>query len=136
MELNAETLQAALEKGDVQACLALFAGKSEKERQAVANLAAIWLKRQAKEMFLDTGPGTLSRNTKLDAAEVAALASCSFSELKKFGWRGVPLEENAYEVMLDRRPPWVEQWATMVLEINPRHFSLVRRLVREGLCPR
>jgi hypothetical protein len=136
MDLNAETLQAVLDKGDVNDCLALFAGRSEKERQAVANLAATLISKQAKEIMLQTGPGTFSRNPKFDMARVAALACCSLAQLKKIGWRGIPEDETAYQVLADRRPDWLEEWSKMALEIQPRNFSLVRRLVREELCSR
>src|SRR5262249_35916766 len=48
----------------------------------------------------------------------------------------IPEFELAYEVLAARRPSWLGDWAKMALEINPRCWPLVRRLVREGFCQR
>src|SRR5262249_14289632 len=35
-----------------------------------------------------------------------------------------------------RKPKWLEQWCKWVLGVNQQSWSVVRRLVREGLCER
>jgi hypothetical protein len=129
MAPTAEQLQAALEAGDAQACLALFAGATERERQTVADVAF----RRAKQNLPD------------EATRVAALAACSFTQLNKLGWRAITLphvgfsfgqQQFAYQALVERRPSWLADWARMILEISPRYAPVVRRLVREGLCNR
>ncbi len=134
MALTAESLEVVLASGDEKACLALFAGATELERQAVAALACRWLKEQFAEPWVQTGPGTSIRNPRLTVAEAAVLASCSLGQLKKLGWRAIPSAELACQVLASRRPSWLADWARMVLEIHPRYMPIVRHLVREGLC--
>jgi Family of unknown function (DUF6493) len=136
MSLTVEKLEAALRDGNEKAVIALFKEASEPERQAVAALALKWHKRQAAQPFYQSGPGSFTRNPLLTAAEAAVLASASFSELKKLGWRGLPVHDLAFQVLAARRPSWAGDWALMLLEFNPRNLALVRRLMREGLCHR
>jgi hypothetical protein len=136
MKLTPESLDDVLQKGDEQACLALFEQATEKERQTVADVAARRLREASAQMFIETRPGTFERNSLLNAAEIAVLASCSLSQLKKFGWRAIPEPEATYRVFSTRRPAWIDDWVTFALETTPRHFPLVRRLMRDGLCRR
>jgi hypothetical protein len=114
----------------------LFKGATEKDRRVAARVVVDWLKVQSKSTLIHRGNGLYTRNELLDAAEIAALAACSLAELKHLGHRAIPDDEIAYAVLEDRRPPWIEDWAKMVLEINPRHWPVVRRLVHEGICRR
>jgi hypothetical protein len=136
MGLTAEKLTAILQQGDEQACLAFFSGATEAQRQTVAELAGRWFKEQCAQMFIETGPGRFSRNPLLTSAAVAVLATGSFSQLKKLGWRAIPEEGLAYQILADRCPSWLDDWARLVLEAQPRFWPTVRRLVREGLCAR
>jgi hypothetical protein len=122
MALTVEKLEAIRHtpNADAKACLALFAGASEDERQTVAEYAMRWAK----------------ANPFDNLAASAALAACSLGQLKKLGWRHVPGDEDAYAVLAARRPPWLAEWAQWILEATPRYFPAVRRLVCEGLCPR
>lgn len=127
-------LEEALNQGDAKACAVLFTGATEKDRQALAEFAYRRRTELSANSYLETTPGTFTRNQLLDAAEVAVLATCSFSQLKKLGVRAVPEEKIAHQVLADRRPAWLSDWARMLLEDNPRYFRLIRMLEREDLC--
>src|SRR5437870_5462150 len=99
MPLTAEKLQVVLQEGDEKACLTLFTGATERERQAVAELASRWLQEQWAGRVVQTGPGKFSLNRLLPAAQVAVLAACSLSQLKKHGWHAIPTDELAYPVL-------------------------------------
>jgi hypothetical protein len=72
----------------------------------------------------------------IHAAQVAALACAPFGELKKLRLRGLAGGESAYAVLAARRPPWINEWADFACETSTGFWSLVRRLVREGVCER
>src|SRR5437763_9311673 len=108
MGLTAATLKAVLESSDASACLALFKGATDQERQAVAEFAFGWARAHPHEF----------------PAGIAALAACSLSQIKKLGWRAFPTQEHAYAILADRRPAWIDDWARLVLETSPR-WSLV-----------
>jgi hypothetical protein len=128
-----DELKAILDKGDAKACLKLLENTSEKERQAVAKSAFEWFKKIDKEGMVQVGPGQWSRHPLLDSAEIALCGCASISQLKECRhW--IPSE--AYEIMSARRPPWINEWAELILQWSPANHSLVRRLVRDGLCRR
>src|SRR5207253_3164577 len=120
--------------GDTQACLRFFAQLSEKERQGYAGHVRSWFKSLAKNWLLETGPGAFARNPLMEAAEVAVQASCSWSDLKKLGWRALAADELQFEIFTARRPDWLDDWAKWLCEANPHRWPLVRRLVHQGLC--
>jgi hypothetical protein len=136
MPLTPESLEAVLHQGDDTACLQLCLKASEAERKAVASLAAQWAAAQAKQPVVETGPGRFASNPLLSAAQVAALACCSIGQLKKLGWRSMPDEEQAYAILTDRRPAWIDDWVESIALETPWRWGFVRRLVREGLCQR
>jgi hypothetical protein len=79
------------------------------------------------------------------AAQVAVLATATLAELKKHGQRCFPPIDDAVAVLSTRRPPWVGDWAEEILswratehlfDDTADRWRYVRRLVREGLCPR
>jgi hypothetical protein len=135
MALTVETLEAVLQKGDEQACVALFGDATEEERARVAECAVQCLKRES-DVFLQTSPGGFSRNPRNTVATIAVLASCSFSQIKKLGRHAIPLAEHINPVFAARRPSWLRDWAAMILEKFPQLWSSIRPLVRDGLCQR
>src|SRR5262249_28305727 len=78
--------------------------------------------------------GTIVRNALLTTAEVAVLSACSLAQLRKLGWRGIPTYDLAYQVLADRRPPWIDDWADLALTAHARFRDVVSQLVRDGLC--
>jgi len=131
-KLSADALQEVIQAGDVEGCLALFEGSTASERRPFAKIARAPLDRYWKL-------GWDERREKdkgiLQAAAVAVLATATLGELKKLGWQGVPDAEHAFALISALKPEWTSSWAELILEDNPRHWPLVRRLVRADLCP-
>lgn len=152
--MTPEAVEAAIDAGDVDGCVALFADATEAQRAAVAKRAAARLRaltarpprRLPPELEGASLEKVLHRFAPPDpelvsAAQVAVLASASFRMLKRFGAQALPDPEPAYAVLAARRPPWIREWAGLALDqqdrrIGRRLWTAVRRLVREGLCAR
>ncbi len=66
------------------------------------------------------------------------MAACSFSDIKRLGWHARPTDDQIVRVLADRRPKWIGQWVEWLLEDEWYWYRwpLVRRLVREGICPK
>lgn len=124
MAMNLDELQKILDRDDANACLAFFNGCPETERRKCANLSAEFLKKEE-------GGRT---------AAIATTSACSFSELKKLGWRTWPRMEDAVEVMSDRKPKWLPEWIDWQLNDEiywaPHVWGRVHAIVREGLAPK
>ena len=109
--------------GNVAKVVAFFAGMAEADRRKHAPQALEILRAFRTEDMFD---GNVA------CARVAAVASASPSELKKLGWRMVYLkDEDAYEVLRDRRPKPFSGYLEWLLERG--EWRLVRRIVRERL---
>ena len=133
--MSEEKLAKLLEKGDETKVAAFFQGMPEKERRSLASQCSKWLKEIRKNEWIESPPGTFRGNPLLPAAKVAFFATATFSEIKKAPLHLVPGSEFACEILLDRRPGWVEKWALVLLE-DTRYWHrwwLVRRLVLAGL---
>jgi hypothetical protein len=138
-----DDLDRALDEGDAPACAAFFANATEKERASVAKQVVGRLKKLTGGVtgrLIDRrGLAFLQMGVQfrhVHAAQVAALACAPFGELKKLRLRGLAGGESAYAALVDRRPPWINEWADFVCDISTGYWSLVRRLVREGVCER
>ncbi|HYG34619.1 MAG TPA: DUF6493 family protein, partial [Clostridia bacterium] len=74
----------------------------------------------------------------MPAAQAAALASASLSEIKSLGWHRYVPPEAAVAILADRRPSWVDEYAELLCEGELRAFGgnwkQTRALVRAGLC--
>src|SRR5207248_3613101 len=69
-------------------------------------------------------------------ARLALLGVGSLAELKKLSpWSFPDGEKTAAEVLANRRPAWLADWAEFELPRNFRVWSTVRALVRSGAIP-
>src|SRR5262249_53402486 len=146
MPIDKEKLDQTLQEGDVEACTALFEGASEAERKKVAKQAI----ERLRKVTSDIHPRLMSRlplmedrrtesflqfSTKqIHAAQVAVLASASFSQLKGVRRRMAPPPDAAEKVLCERRPPWLQEWVELICDEGTQHWPSIRRLVRLGLC--
>jgi Family of unknown function (DUF6493) len=132
---KSEELKAILEAGDVDACLALFRGLPEKERRVLAPQCLAWHREIRKNDFIETAPNTWQGNPLGPAAHVAVFCTGTLSELVKIPRWVLPRGDRAFDILADRRPPWLEPWTRHLLDGNRywQDWRLVRRLVREGL---
>ena len=152
MALDPEKLEAILKDGDVPACLAFFRGASEADRKKVAKIALARLRalradssatmiRLLARSGIDPSMSGLAGSSEsladsYRAARVAVLASASLSQLKSLGIDGVP-PDLADTILADRRPPWLDELAERLCDLELRigsYWTTVRRLVREGFC--
>ncbi len=128
-------LKAILEAGDVEACLSYFERATEKERKAVAAESLEWYAKQHATFMIADGPNRWQENPLLAAANAAAHASCSLSQLKKRGLN-FRISEVDFRVFQARKPDWLTEYASWSVERVPQVWQAVRRLQREGLCDR
>lgn len=133
--VTADKLLKVLETGNEKACLKFFERATEEERKAVSATAIAFLKEVSKNMFIESRPGTFRRNERMPVAQLALLASASFSEITAAKWRGIPTsDEDAFQVLKARRPKWLPDYALWLLKENAGHWPIVRQMVRKGLC--
>jgi Family of unknown function (DUF6493) len=156
MALDPEKLDAIIKAGDVAACIAFFRGASEAERKKVAKVAQDHMRELTKRTSVPArllgalartpiGPSmtSLTHSYKIspdafEVVEVAVLASGSLSQWKSLGLEWIP-PELVYNILNDRRPPWLNQLVDVLLEPRPpfrvtSYWSQVRRMIRDGLC--
>jgi hypothetical protein len=146
-----DELERILDEGNASGCIVFFANATEKQRKSLAKMAVGRLRSltdtpmaqvlRRSERFGDILANRLTEllgipTHQLVAAQVAVLASASIAELKRLRLRAVPPPQEAYEVLVSRRPPWLDDWAEFVCEISVECWPAVRRLVREGICRR
>jgi hypothetical protein len=136
----ANTLEKLVCEGDSQGCVDLFAEMPEEERRTLAPLAAKLAKASWEALEADPGRFTAKVNSTLqevsDCAARAVWATASPSEMKKLGWRARPGrdKDDCRRIMEVRRPAWLADWCAWLLDEWPFCWTLVRQLVKQGLC--
>ena len=84
--MNLDNLKTLIDAGDHDGVVTFFANASEAERTGVAGYVLERLKeQQSNNRIIEIKPGTFAYNSKLRAAELAAIAACSLSQLKHLG---------------------------------------------------
>lgn len=78
----------------------------------------------------------VSRELLNKTLTLAILGTASLTELKKFKVIGHYDKELAVELLRNRQPDWLENWAEWFLQEVPLRWTFVRRLEREGLITR
>ena len=133
-----EELRPILEAGNVDECQAFFRGMPEKERRSLASQCAEWHRKIRKNDFIETQPGTWQGNPLGPAVHLAFFCTATFAELVKVPRWILPRGDRAFEVLADRRPPWLEDYAQHLLDGSRywQDWRLVRRLVLAELIPR
>ena len=155
--MTRQEIEALIDAGDIEACIAAFRGMPEAERAKLGSAAVARMRAVGKGVsaqlgpLLDAGPileesGALKqllRHNKFDgprlasyrAARVAVLATASFNQWKGVRAHSLPANDVAFQILTDRRPPWLADLLGALCDdedpFNDR-WSLVRRLVREG----
>ncbi|BDI34291.1 hypothetical protein CCAX7_63420 [Capsulimonas corticalis] len=132
-------LENAIASGDTANIIQLLSKWSESERRSAAPSAIQALQRERQNAFQalhavieNERPAWNQRDCHTSAA-LAVLGTASLSEIQKlnfFLW-----EDSAYDIMAARRPEWLAAWCEWTLLRNASDWAVVRRLVREGICP-
>ena len=150
--MTREELEALIDGGNIEACVAAFEGMPEASRLKLGSAAVARLRALGKGIpgrmasFTDTNPdprimAMLSMDPPLPAryrtARAAVLATASFSQWKIVRAHGLPSNEMALRIFLGRRPPWLGEMVELICEMEdeilPR-WPLIRGMVQEGLC--
>ncbi len=137
--MSQEQLESILAKGNAKACVKFFAKLSEKQRQAMAKAVQGLAVPIIDEPYIAQPKmdGSYKPNPRLPAAEVAALAVCSLAQLKKIWrhrWQHFPDDDVVFAVFSLRKPAWLDEWAAWACERDIKHWRIIRRLIRAGLC--
>jgi len=121
--VNEQKLTEILEAGDEQACVKFFKGMSEQRRRELAPLCLKWFRKIKGTAF--------SGNPVMSVAVTAAFATATLSEVRKLGWRARLNDTLVYDVLRDRRPRWIDEWVTTLMDDDQYwgRWKLVRRLV-------
>ena len=132
---TADELRTTLEAGDAEAIKAFFRGMPEDSRRSYGPQCLAWHKEVRKNDLIEVAPGSFTGNPLAPAANAALFCTGTYSELAKTPLWALPRGAAAFEILADRRPPWLEKWASHLLERERywQDWRIVRRLVREGL---
>jgi hypothetical protein len=128
--MSAERLAAILQKGDQKACVKFFRDMPEKDRRQFAAQALVMYKKENR--IVEIGKGSFGFSDAFDAAQVAVYAACSLAEIRKI--HAFLSDDELDDVLLNRRPIWLSDWAAWFCEELPMRWAYLRRLIRDGLC--
>jgi hypothetical protein len=145
-------LEALIDGGSIEACVAALEGMPESDRSKLGSAAVARLRSLGKGIprgmtrFIDANldPQVLAlgaigpfRAESYRVARAAVLATASISQWKGVRHHGLPSNELTIRILRDRRPTWIDELVEFVCEgeddFNPR-WALIRGLVRDGLC--
>ena len=112
----------------------LFQDAEESQRRALAPFVLALYRKWDKAAYRESVDG-LAWDQLSVGLPYALLATASLTELKavRCWYHG---REQALMILKNRRPPWLSEWATDMLERNPHSWSLVRLLCHHGLIAR
>jgi hypothetical protein len=146
-------LEALIDGGDLEACIAAFDGMPEAERNKLGAAAVARLRELTKGIHPRLAPlldGEVahfairqivmdhSRSARFRAARAAVLATASFSQWQSVKSRGLPSNEQVFRILSNRRPPWLGELVEQICDAEEHHLTsrwpLIRQLVREGYC--
>jgi hypothetical protein len=117
-----EQLSRLIQAGDPQACAAFFAPLDEKARRELRAAAAALEERASRAYYADSNDEDKQRRHR--CARLAVIATATWGHLRRAGlWPHHlgHLEEHlsrlpSFQVLRDRRPPWLPRWAAFVCE--------------------
>lgn len=128
MTLNRQALQDLIARGAAAEVLAFFQNASEADRRSLAAFSeqqvnALW---KVDDRIA----------SQLAAAQLAVFATCSFSSIKALGWKIQAGDSQSMQVLADRRPGWLPEYAEHILASQPIQWITVRKLMKAGLIER
>ena len=145
--ITREQLEQHLSKSNNQdACVRLFADATEVNRRALAPVALAWY-RTAYSAWMDRTrkpevvlPTTVHAGFLIKGITAAVLATATWNEMRKLpDWNSIDTTidpDVVFDVLSVRKPDWIDEWAEAYVTQNPRHWNVVRRLVRAGIASR
>ena len=131
MTLNRQDLQDLIERGATAEVILFFQNATEADRRSLAAFSE-----QRVNALWRVDDSTTSMTSQLAAAQLAALATCSFSSIKALGWKLHVGDPHSLQVLADRRPTWLPEYAEHILAGRPIQWITVRKLMKAGLIER
>ena len=130
MSLDAEKLKKLLtQQTAAKKVVAFFKGTTEAQRKSVAGICI-----QAQKDEFRRIRGTWEFSKIMDVITLSLYCTSTFKQADK-GWQTQVSGELVYEVLLDRKPEWIDEWAQKCCDqLRIRNFAEVFRLAREGHC--
>jgi hypothetical protein len=143
MKLDPEILQQILFKGDARACVSFFTGATELQRAALAPMV-VKMHKLCRQAYAASShykpkpwPNELPKDLDLDGfgtavrhAMLAAVSQNQWQESKGY----LDHLEWEFEVLTDRRPPWLQRWVEEAFDRQQFSWNLLHRLVSAGVC--
>ncbi|MBS0204847.1 MAG: hypothetical protein JSS49_18220 [Planctomycetes bacterium] len=134
MPRESQELEALIKRGASPKVIEFFQGATDAERRSLASMSEKLIKALTKDQ--DVAKSAVPPAQQKDAARLAALATCSLSTLISLDWR-VPLGDAAsIQVLSDRRPDWLQEFAERLLEREPFYWTVARQMMKAGLVAR
>jgi len=144
-------LEALIDGGDVEACIAAFQGMPEADRNKLGAASVARLRALAQGIPAQLAPFLHGEAVQLlplmsmdrprlasyRTARAAVLATASFSQWKRVKSRGLPTDDQIFRILSDRRPEWLGEFVEHICDEDERlgsRWPLIRRLVRDGYC--
>ncbi len=124
-----------LKNGTEKKVVKFFQGASEADRKTIAGFCAKNFKKRVKEDRENWDSDDFDAdNDLLSPALYAAYGACT---LKQIGtsWDSWLDGDLFCELLLDRKPGWINQWAEVICkQLRVRSFVDLRRMIRAGIC--
>jgi hypothetical protein len=149
--MTPEELETAVRTRPAAELTELLLRLTEPERKKLAR-PAVAIKRQAREeleKFYQSLQAFSSANTQLRSlsavqgrADLAILAVGPWTDARRIPsfvatWGNERFTDHIYRILAARKPDWLERWVNKELESDGNDdWGLLRRLIREGLCPK
>ena len=128
-------LEEAMTHGQSEKCVEILANWTEAERRRSAPSAIAVYRRMYRSWISDIRSGEFSvSRPHVEAAQLAILGVATVSEMKEINVRA--WNELTYDVLRDRRPSWISDWADWALTNNYVKWDIVRKLIITGVSPR
>ncbi len=144
----AEALYEAIVAADSVGAVAALLGLAEAPRRALAPLIARAARADPHEFVIAGDTLAWTPRTERDGAgrpwyrqlaalKLAAVGTLTIREMRPLGWTLPRINARlGAEVLLDRRPPWLQEWADWMLGLDLRSWYVVRQLVWAGAVER
>ncbi len=127
--------QKALQAGDETAIARSLVGANEAERQALYPLAADWDKQNELKLEHFRNNSFLSVSERRTALGAALLGTATLARIKRVKF--APSSSQAkFDILSERKPDWLEDWAGRELSDTNPDWIAVRMLVRAGCLTR
>lgn len=158
--MMASSLDEIIIAADASRCMDFFKSMQESQRKELAPRAVQWVsalngfvnRERPQFLVFDKSASTdiefytsiqsgkvvfptPFRTESFPVARLAALATNGLPELKRLGNKGLPEPLGAAQVLMERKPAWLDKWCAYVLKEAPAtHWRTLHALEKAGIC--